>query len=124
LGSAVGFDAEFRLLRLDGNGTVTDSARVRVLSALAPSVGDTSGMFKIKSLINNQPPAILHNPVCDPYPGNVDFFCKVTDDGAFSAPYIIWSTNDFATKDSLQLSSVSSGYSGRPTGRKDLFAIF
>ncbi|MCB1058686.1 MAG: hypothetical protein KDB65_00510 [Calditrichaeota bacterium] len=93
-------------------GPVTDSARVRVLSLSAPSIGDTSAMFKIKSLTSNQPPEILHNPICDPLPGNVAFFCQVLDDGAFFAPYLIWTTNDFATKDSLQLSSVTAGYSG------------
>ncbi|MBL0061930.1 MAG: endonuclease/exonuclease/phosphatase family protein [bacterium] len=87
----------------------TDSARVRVLIASAPSVGDTSSLFKIKSFSNNQPPAITHNPVCDAVPGTVSFHCKVQDTGTYSLPYLIWTSDGFATKDSAQLSAATLG---------------
>lgn len=88
-------------------GPVTDSAQVRVLVASAPTVGDTSGMFKIKDSSINFPPAISHNPVCDTEPGIVTFFCEVEDAGGYSPPYLVWTSNGFSTKDSLQLNTVA-----------------
>jgi len=105
-------------------GPVTDSARVRVLSAQAPAVGDTSAMFRIKLLNNNQPPVIFHNPVCDETPGNVDFFCSVQDDGAYLNPYLFWSSNGFVSQDSLQMSSVGGGYSGTVNLASGFFDYF
>jgi len=87
----------------------SDSARVRVLDASAPSVGDTSSLFKIKTFSNNQPPTITHNPVCDAIPGTVNFHCKVLDTGSYSLPYLIWTSNGFATKDSAQLGAATLG---------------
>jgi len=85
---------------------LTDSARVRVLMASAPTVGDTSGRFRIKSSSSNTAPVITHNPVCDAVPGNVTFFCKVTDTGAYNAPKLYYTSNGFVTKDSVALTSV------------------
>ncbi len=89
------------------SGTVTDSARIRILMTTAPTVGDTSGLFKLKTSSSNAPPTLTHNPLCDAVPGSVSFFCKISDTGAYSTPKLFWSADHFATTDSVTLSLVT-----------------
>lgn len=87
-------------------GPATAQARVRIISNSLAQVRDSSNAsFAI--VVNNQPPIIGHNPVCDAAPGDVNFFCTVSDDGAFTAPYLKWSDDSFISADSVQLSHVS-----------------
>ncbi len=89
-------------------GPATEHARLRIRSLSLPQVGDTSaGDFSIT--VTNQPPSIGHNQVCDDFPGIVTFFCLVTDDGAFSLPRLIWSSDNFLSTDILALSPIGDG---------------
>lgn len=87
-------------------GPATIEARIRIVSNSLVQVRDSSNAsFSI--VVNNQPPVIGHNPLCDAAPGNVDFFCTVTDDGVFATPYLILSVDDFLSVDSVALSPVT-----------------
>lgn len=81
----------------------SDSAIVRVVSVAAQSVGDSSGMFKIRDNSANTPPVILHNQVCDAVPGISNFFCHVQDDGDHDLPALLISADGFGSLDSVTL---------------------
>lgn len=86
-------------------GPATTTARVRVRSNSLPQVGDSSSSnFTI--LVNNIPPVLGHNPVCDSEPGLVNFFATLSDDGGFGLPYLVWSNDSFVTRDSTIMSHV------------------
>lgn len=87
---------------------LAQAAQFRVSSVSAPTVGDSSGYFRI--LAPNDPPLISHNPVCDAVPGDVVFRAWVEDSGMHDDPKLYFSSDEFVTTDSLTLTPSSGGF--------------